>query len=157
MFTELRRTDKAKPAQEAEAILAGAPWGTIALTLKNGYPYCLPVSHIYRDGCIYFHSAVAGQKYTVLLGGPKVCFSAVGEATRVLPGKFTVAYASAVAFGRVSIVEDEREAVRVLGLITEKYDPSATLDSTGAYIKAHLERCCVFKITVEQLTGKGIA
>ena len=157
MFTELRRTDKSKHTGDAEQILTDAPWGTLALTLENGYPYCLPVSHIYHEGSIYFHSAVAGQKYTALLDGPKVCFSAVGEQTHLLPGKFTVAYASAVAFGRVSLVEGKAEAIRMLELITAKYDPTATPQSTTAYIRAHLERCCVFKITVEHLTGKGIA
>ena len=157
MFTKLRRTDKAKTISEARSILEGAPWGTLALTLEGGYPYSVPVSHIYHEGCIYFHSATAGQKYEALCGGGKVCFSAVGEQTRVLPGKFTVAYASAIAFGQISLVEDEAEAVRLLELITQKYDPAATPGSTGEYIRAHMERCCVFKITVEHLTGKGAA
>jgi len=158
MFTELRRTDKAKTTREAEQILAQALWGTLALTLGDGYPYSVPVSHIYENGCVYFHSAIAGQKYTALLRGPKVCFSAVGEGTtKALPGRFTMAYASAIAFGQVSLVEDESEIVRILELITQKYDPSATPESTAGYIKAHLEHCCVFKITVEHLTGKGIA
>ena len=158
MFTEMRRSDKAKPAQEAERILAEALWGTLALTLDDGYPYSVPISHIYREGCIYFHSATAGQKYVALLGDPKVCFSAVEEsATRALPGRFSMAYASAIAFGQVSLVEGESEMIRILELITEKYDPAATPESTAAYIKAHLDRCCVFKITVEHLTGKGFA
>ena len=156
MFTEMRRAEKAKPAQEAERILASAFWGTLALTLDDGYPYSVPVNHIYRDGCIYFHSAIAGQKYTALVRGPKVCFSAVEEsATRILPGRFNTAYASAIAFGQASLVEDEDEVIRILELITEKYDPVATPESTAAYIRAHRERCCIFKITVEHLTGKG--
>jgi len=156
MFTELRRTDKARSVESAEEILAGAAWGMLALTLESGYPYCVPVSHIYLDGCVYFHSAVAGQKYEALLREPKVCFSAVGETTRVLPGKFTVAYASAVAFGRAGLVEDEAETIRVLELITAKADPTATAESTAGYIRAHRVRCCVFKITIERLTGKGL-
>ena len=157
MFTELRRTDKAKTTSEAEVILEGAPWGTLALTLDSGYPYSVPVSHIYHEDCIYFHSAAAGQKYEALRGGGKVCFSAVGEQTRVLPCEFTVAYASAIAFGQISLVEDEDEVIRLLELITQKYDPTATPKSTAAYTKAHLARCCVFKITIEHLTGKGVA
>jgi len=157
MFTELRRADKAKTISEAEDILAGSPWGTLALTLGDGYPYSVPVSHIYHEGCIYFHSATAGQKYEALRGGGKVCFSAVGEQTRILPGKFTVDYASAIAFGQISLVEDKDEVIRLLELITQKYDPTVTPESTSAYTQAHLARCCVFKITVEHLTGKGLA
>ena len=156
MFAKLRRTDKAKTAQEAEQILSGAPWGTLALTLEDGYPYSVPVSHLYREGCIYFHSANAGQKYAALLQSPKVCFSAVGEATHLLPGQFTVAYASVIAFGQATLVEDPDEVLEILELITKRYDPAATAQSTGAYLQAHLARCCVFKITVEQLTGKGV-
>ena len=157
MFTKLRRTDKAKTTTEAENILTDAPWGTLALTLEDGYPYSVPVSHIYHEGNIYFHSATAGQKYEALRGGGKVCFSAVGEQTHLLPGEFTIAYASAIAFGQISLVEDEREAIRLLELITQKYDPTATAESTRDYTAAHLARCCVFKITIEHLTGKGVA
>ena len=157
MHTSIRRTDKSKSTEDARQILADAPWGTLALTLESGYPYCVPVSHIYHEGSIYFHSATAGHKYEALARGPKVCFSAVSSATRVLPGKFTVAYASAVAFGQVSLVGDRDEAIRLLELITEKHDPTAGPESTAGYIRAHFERCCVFKITVEHLTGKGIA
>ena len=157
MFTQMRRTDKARTTQEAEKVLAEGAWGTLALTLEDGYPYSVPVSHIYRDGCIYFHSALAGQKYTALLAGPKVCFSVVGESTRVLPGEFTVAYISAIAFGRAALVENPDEVLEALVLIANKYDPAASPQSIAEYNKIHLARCCVFKITVEHLTAKGIA
>ena len=158
MFREMRRKDKEKTREEAERILHEGEHGTLAVLLDSGYPYSLPVSYVYEDGRIYFHSAVAGQKYEALLRDSRVCFSVVeADKTQPAPGEFTVLYSSAIAFGRASLVEDEAEIRRALHLITGKYDPSVSHDSVDTYVQPQLSRVCVFRVDVEHLSGKGMA
>ena len=156
MFAEIRRKDKAKTTEDAQRILKQAPYGVVATTLENGYPYAVPVSHIYEDNAIYFHSANAGQKFEALLRNPKVSFTVMGGSPQVQPGKFTVFYSSAIAFGTVSVVQDEAEEKRALHLITQKFDPGVSLQDEATYTQSHRGKFCVFRITIQHLTAKGL-
>ena len=154
MFREMRRKDKAKAKEEAERIFRDYPNGMLAMTLDDGYPYCVPVSQIYKDGNLYFHSAIAGQKYEALIKEPKVCFT-VTEKDQLQPGKFTTYYSSALAFGQVSLVKDENEANNICELIVKKLDLPHLKDSVE-FTKTNMGKFCVFKITVEHMTAKGL-
>ena len=154
MFKEMRRKDKAKPREDAERIFRDFPNGMLALTLDDGYPYCIPVTQVYENGNIYFHSAIAGQKYEALIKEPKVCFT-VTEKDDLQPGKFTTLYSSALAFGKASLVKEESETARICDLIVKKVDPNHTSEGSE-YMKASMGKFCVFKITVEHMTAKGL-
>jgi len=156
MFREMRRKDREKSPEEARRILRDAKNGTVSVMLENGYPYGVPISYVFEDDAIYFHSANAGQKYDALLQSPKVCFSVVGK-DEPQPGKFATHYNSAIAFGTASLVEDEREINHVLRLIAPKYTPAASPESLQEYTQARVGKFCVFKIKIEHLTGKGNA
>ena len=47
---------------EIIAILEKATAGTLALLGDNDYPYAVPISYVYHEGKLYFHSALAGHK-----------------------------------------------------------------------------------------------
>ena len=153
MFAEMRLKENQTSPEEARRIMRDCQNGTLALTLKNGYPYSVPLSYVFEDDVIYFHGAVAGQKYEALRENPKVCFSAV-EKDEIQPGEFNTLFRSAIAFGRAGIVEDEAEIRRILHLIVQKYDPGASLESERTYTQKSLGQFCVFKIKVEHITGK---
>lgn len=153
MFREMRRKERQTSGEAARDILAGASYGVIAMTLEDGYPYALPVSHLYFEGAIYFHGANAGQKYEVLAKNPKVCFTATVK-DEFQPGKFTTYFRSAVAFGRASLVEDEAELGRLSREISRKYEPNVKDEAADHYAHMQKGRFCFFKITVEHLTGK---
>jgi len=154
MFREMRRKDREKSPEEARRILRDAKNGVLSIMLENGYPYGVPMSYVFEDDTIYFHSAVAGQKYDALLQNPKVCFSVIGK-DEIQPGKFATNYNSAIAFGRASLVEDEGEINHVLKLIAQKYNPTASPESLQEYTQARLGKFCVFQIKIEHLAGKG--
>lgn len=62
MFREMRRKRQLLSDEESEAILRKMPHGVLALHGDGGYPYAVPVSYVYADGKIYFHSALEGHK-----------------------------------------------------------------------------------------------
>ena len=61
-FRKMRRSRQQLSKSECEAILSMATSGTLALLGDNGYPYAVPISYVYTDGKLYFHSATTGHK-----------------------------------------------------------------------------------------------
>ena len=61
-FREMRRKRQQLSEEESIAILQKATAGTLALLGDNDYPYAVPISYVYADGRLYFHSALSGIK-----------------------------------------------------------------------------------------------
>ena len=61
-FRQMRRKRQQLAEEESIAILEKATAGTLALLGDNDYPYAVPISYVYHDGKLYFHSALAGHK-----------------------------------------------------------------------------------------------
>ena len=61
-FREMRRKRQQLAEEESIAILEKATAGTLALLGDNDYPYAVPISYVYADGRLYFHSALSGHK-----------------------------------------------------------------------------------------------
>ena len=79
MFREMRRKKQSLPAEECVDILRRMLHGTLALLGDEGYPYAVPVSYVYADGKIYFHSALAGHKVDAIARDGRVSFSVVEQ------------------------------------------------------------------------------
>ena len=59
-FREMRRKRQQLSNEDSIAILEKTTSGALALLGDNGYPYALPISYVYADGKLYFHSALSG-------------------------------------------------------------------------------------------------
>ena len=57
--------------------------GVLACIGDNDYPYAVPLSYVYFNDKIYFHSAKAGHKVEAIIKNPKVSFSVIDEDTIV--------------------------------------------------------------------------
>lgn len=55
-FREMRRKRQQLSEEESIGILQKATAGTLALLGDNGYPYAVPISYVYANGKLYFHS-----------------------------------------------------------------------------------------------------
>ena len=62
-FRQMRRKRQQLSNEESIAILEKATAGTLALLGDEGYPYAVPISYVYHDGKLYFHSALAGLRW----------------------------------------------------------------------------------------------
>ena len=61
-FRAMRRKRQQLSKEESISILQKSTAGTLALLGDGGYPYAVPISYVYADGKLYFHSALSGHK-----------------------------------------------------------------------------------------------
>ena len=148
----MRRSDRAITLQEAETVLNNAEYGVLSTVGRNGQPYGVPLSFVYKDGGIYFHCALDGQKLDNIEYNSKVSFCAVG-ATKVLPAKFATEYESALVFGVASDVTGPERQKALLWLL-EKYCPEYIKEGTQ-YIEQKDQATKVFKIKIDHISGKA--
>lgn len=148
----MRKAERQLSCGEAERILTEGEYGVLSTCGTDGEPYGVPLSYVYREGCISFHCAPAvGHKVAHLAQNARVCFTVVGK-TEILPARFSTKYESAIAFGRASLEEENKE--EALRALIRKYAP-AFLEEGEAYIARALARVAVYTIHVERLTAKG--
>lgn len=148
---EMRRKDLQTSEEEAREFLARGEYGVLSTVGPDGEPYGVPLSYVYREGEIYFHSAPEGRKVDHLHAGAKASFCVVG-ATEVLPAKFSVRYESAIAFGEVRELEGN-EMKQALAWLIEKYFPEFRKEGETC-VENSGGRTRVFGLRVCELTGK---
>lgn len=151
MFREMRRKRQLLPAEESIGILERMTNGTLALHGDDGYPYAVPVSYVYADGKIYFHTSVKGHKVDAILRNAKVSFCVV-EQDDVRPSEFTTYFRSVIAFGKARILEGEDEKLSALRLLADKYSQGE--EGMEAEIAKSFSHLLMVEIAVEHLTGK---
>ena len=152
--TEMRRKDRLLTEGEAWEVLRGGEHGVLSTLCPDGTPYGVPLSFAVKDRAVYFHGANAeSRKVANIQHCPNACFTVVGS-TKLLPAEFGTLYMSAVAFGRVRIVEDDAEKRLALEALLHKYSPEH-VESGMKYIASAFQAVRVLCLDVETLTGKG--
>lgn len=151
-FRKMRRFRQQLSEEECETILIAATAGTLALLGDNGYPYAVPVSHVYANGKLYFHSALTGHKVDAIRNCDKASFCVIAS-DDVHPSEFTTYFKSVIAFGRIHIVEDDEERLNAAALLGERFNPG---DATGLQKEmdkffSHMLAICM---DIEHLSGK---
>jgi len=119
---------------------------------KDGQPYGVPLSFVYKDDSIYFHCALSGQKLANIGYRARVSFCVVGS-TKVLPDKFATEYESAVVFG-LALEVNGTERHNALLWPLEKYCPNFT-EEGKLYIEQKDKATKVFKIEINHISGKA--
>ena len=76
-FRKMRRFRQQLAKSECDAILSAGTSGTLALLGDNGYPYAVPISYVYADGKLYFHSARTGHKVDAIRQYDKASFCVI--------------------------------------------------------------------------------
>ena len=145
-FRPMRRAAQQLTPAESEEILARGTSGVLALQGDDGYPYAVPLSYVYADGRLLFHSALQGHTIDAVRRCDKASFCVI-DRDEVMPMTFTTHFRSVIAFGRVRILEDADEKRRAIERLSDKY-------SAAAGPAAEFPALCMLEMTVEQLTGK---
>lgn len=151
-FRAMRRRRQELSAAECEKILHSATSGVLALIGDGGYPYAVPLSYVFAQGALYFHSAVQGHKVDAIKADDRCSFCVI-EKDDVKPAEFTTYFRSVIAFGRISIISDPDEMLQALKLLGRRYAPG---DETGLKreIEHSLNRVLTLKLHIEHMTGK---
>ena len=151
-FREMRRKRQQLSDEESYAILQKATSGTLALLGDGGYPYAVPISYVFCEGKLYFHSALSGHKVDAIRGCDRASFCVVAQ-DDVKPAMYTTFFRSVIAFGRIHIVDDEAEKLAAARLLGNRYNPHQD-EALQKELENGLARMLVIRLDIEHLTGK---
>ena len=121
-FRPMRRSRQELSQEQCIDILEHSTAGVLSVLGDGGYPYGVPLSYAYKDGKIYFHSAVEGHKIDALLGEPKCSFTVIAQ-DDIHPDEYTTYFRSAIAFGRIQIFDRMEDILAGLRILGERYNP----------------------------------
>lgn len=123
----------------------------------NGSVYVLPLNYgyTYQDDkyTFYIHSAKEGRKIDILKANPAIGFEIDIEnelVTADVACEYSQLYQSVVGNGCVTLIDDTTD--KKYGL--EKIMEHQTGKSNWKYSDEILERVCIIKVEVSELTGK---
>jgi len=151
MFREMRRFKQLLSDSDTHAVMARGTNGVLACLGDEDYPYAVPVSYVYYNDKIYFHSAKAGHKNDAMLKNPKVSFAVVDEDT-IVSAEYTTYFRSVIAFGKARIVEGD-EWVEGFKAMVEKYSGDQPEVAKHKEIEG-CTRATIFAIDIDHMTGK---
>lgn len=153
MFREMLRKKQQLPMEECIEILKTEPRGVLSVLGDDGYPYGTPLNHWYceKSGKLYFHTARTGHRLDALQSCGKASFCVMDQGYRK-EDEWALNIRSVIVFGRVSIVEDQEEAIEITRRLSYKFT------SDTAYIEDEIRQAgskvLVFSLTPEHITGK---
>ena len=153
VFREMRRKKQVLSQKEVEDILHKGTSGVLALLGDNDYPYAVPISYVYDDGKVYFHSAKSGHKIDAIQRTAKASFCVIDE-DLVVPEEYTTYFRSVIAFGKIRVIEDDREKRAAMEKLAIKYAPEDTAANRDDAISRGLKPLCMLEMTIDHITGK---
>ena len=103
MFREMRRKRQELPREEVLSILERATSGVLAVEGDEGYPYAVPMSFLYEEGKLYFHSAAAGHKLDALQRNNRASFCVI-DRDLVSPDEYTSYYRCVFVFVNIGFL-----------------------------------------------------
>lgn len=154
LFREMRRKKQALSEPEIEEVLHRGTSGVLALAGDNDYPYAVPISYVYDDGKLYFHSAKTGHKTDAIKRNEKASFC-VTDQDQIVPKQYTTYFRSVIVFGKVKILEDERAKKAAIEKLAIKYAPEDSDVNRSEVIRNEWEAFCMLEMTIEHVTGKA--
>ena len=139
--------------------------GYLSLVTAAGYPRAIALNFAAIGETIYFHGALGGEKFELILPNPRVGFTIV-KAYSYIPSHWsapryacpaTQFFKSIEIKGTCSVVDDLAEKARALGALMDKHQVEGGFDpiypSVPVYAKA-LEGVGVFRVVPDSRTGK---
>lgn len=152
-FRPMRRKRQQLSNEESIGLLQEATAGTLALLGDGGYPYAVPLSYVYADGHLYFHSALSGHKVDAIRNCAKASFCVIAQ-DQVKPQEYTTYFRSVIAFGNIHIVEDPEEKLAIARLLGNRYNPHQD-EALQQELEHGLSRMLALRFDIEHLTGKA--
>ncbi len=152
MERNMRRFKQSLAEEENVEILQSTTSGVLSLCGKDGLPYGVPLSHVYDNGKLYFHSALNGHKVDLIKQNGNASFTVIAK-DEIHPETYTTYFRSVITFGKVRIIEDSIEKRRILETIGRRCNP-CDAEGLDKEIISGLNRCLALEMTIEKMTGK---
>lgn len=153
----MRRKDRAQSREFSLELIDRCTHGVMAISTGEETPYCLPLSFVRVDDCLYFHCAREGRKLDLLARNPKVCVTFIGDDRPFYARpEYSTYFQSAIVTGTASEVTDPQEKWDALKALCAKMTPG-DMDS-GKFeeaMKMSLTVTAVWRIDLEEVSGKA--
>ncbi|MBI4856218.1 MAG: pyridoxamine 5'-phosphate oxidase family protein [Acetobacterium woodii] len=151
MFREMRKGKQLLSMEDTIAVMKRNTNGVLACLGDEDYPYAVPLSYVYFNDKIYFHSAKAGHKIDSITNNSKVSFSVTDEDT-IISKEYTTYFRSVIAFGKSRIVEGDEKLEAFLSLV-KKYSGDQPEEAQHKEID-ECSHAYIIAIDIEHITGK---
>ncbi len=151
MFREMRRKKQLLSMEDTVAVMDRCTNGVLACLGDEDYPYAVPLSYVYFNGKIYFHSAKSGHKIDAMTNNAKVSFSVIDEDT-IVSAEYTSYFRSVIAFGKARFVEGD-EWLEAFKALVEKYSADQPEEAKHKEITG-CTQSYIIAIDVDHITGK---
>lgn len=153
-FRKMRRFKQQLTDEECKELLRTEERGTLAVNGDDGYPYAFPMNFTYDEesNSLILHCAKGGYKLDCMRRSDKVCFCFHNKPTSPT-GALPRNVRSIVIFGRIRVIDDQDEIMRIMTKFDSKFEDPETL-------KKHLEReahiVLALQLKIEHMTGKRV-
>lgn len=152
MFRKMRRKKQVLNQLDTERVLHKGTSGILAVHGDEGYPYAVPLSYIYHDGKIFFHSAKEGHKLDAIQKTEKVSFTVIGQ-DEVIAEQFTTYFRSVVIFGKARVLDDHDEKLDALKALSRKYSPNLETQMEKE-IESAFKHLAIVVVDIDHMSGK---
>lgn len=152
MEHKMRRFRQLLSDEETKRIFENGTAGTLALLSDDGYTYSVPVSYAFIDNQIIMHSTPTGHKMESIRYHDKVSFCVINQ-NEVKAEELTSYFRSAIAFGKIRIIEDKPNKIKYAKLLGERFLPN-NLPRIDEEIEVTINNFVMLVMDVEHMTGK---
>ncbi len=128
--------------------------GNLSVMTPEG-PYTIPLNYLFYDGCIYFHSALAGKKIEAIQNDNRVCFLVNEVGPQVLWEKkcgITQIYKSVICFWKAEIISDFNYKKKILLQMIDKFVPKKY--NYSSMKEEHIHDTNIIKMNILKMSGK---
>lgn len=153
MFKEMRRKKQALSPEACAEILSRGTAGVLAISEDGGYPYAVPLSYVYHENRLFFHSAKAGHKLDAIARNDKASFCVIDQ-DQIMPDEYTSYFRSVIVFGSVRLLEDENEKRGALAALARRYSPEHEESRILSTVEKALSAVAMLELSIDHMSGK---
>jgi nitroimidazol reductase NimA-like FMN-containing flavoprotein (pyridoxamine 5'-phosphate oxidase superfamily) len=151
-YRPMRRKDRIMDEENIRRVLTENSHGVLATVSEDGSPYANPISYVYYNECIYFHSAIAGHKVDNIARNNTVAFTVIGKVDMKVP-KAQAYFESVIVFGEAVRVTDFDEQVAAMTEMMKIFMPDQAANTASDLTKSQ-KALIVYRIDIKHATGK---
>jgi nitroimidazol reductase NimA-like FMN-containing flavoprotein (pyridoxamine 5'-phosphate oxidase superfamily) len=153
----VRREDNLMSDERVGELIARGYSGRLATVGPDGWPYIVPLLYVWKGGEIWVHNTRArGHLRANVDHETRVCFEIDDSGEVFAYGRYdcdtSVAYRSAVAFGRIRVVEERAQKQRFFEALMAKYADPAW--GRPKHFFPRLDQVTVYAIAIDRMSGK---
>ncbi len=148
-----------------DEVLARTAWGLLSLPAEDGWPYSVPVNHLWWEGSLWIHGAGSGRRFALVGPSCRVQFTVVREQALIpsyalggdLACPATQFFQSVMVWGEARYLEAPDRKAKVLQAFMERHQGEgrhAPIEAADPRYAPSVRGTGVLEIVPRRRTGK---